>query len=70
MAAKRMQVSDWIRKGLEEHGGDLLREMVAVFAQVLMSTDVDAVCGATYASRSSVAKLRGCGRATVNLSDR
>ena len=52
MAEKRMQVSEWMRKGLEEHGGDLLREMVAVFAQILMSTDVDAVCGATYASRS------------------
>ncbi len=47
-----MPVSEWMRKGLEEHGGDLLREMVAVFAQVLMSTDVDAVCGAAYGSRS------------------
>ncbi|MFQ5528617.1 MAG: IS256 family transposase, partial [Thermoanaerobaculia bacterium] len=48
-----MPVSEWMRKGLEEHGGDLLREMVAVFAQILMSTDVDTVCGAAYGSRSS-----------------
>lgn len=47
-----MPVSEWMRKGLEEHGGDLLREMVAVFAQILMSTDVDAICGAAYGSRS------------------
>lgn len=52
MAKNTMPVSEWMRKGLEEHGGDLLREMVAVFTQILMSTDVDTVCGAAYGSRS------------------
>lgn len=52
MAQNSMPVQQWIRKGLEEHGGDLVREMLAVFAQVLMSTDVDALCGADYGSRS------------------
>ena len=41
-----------MRKGFEEHGNDLLREMVAVFAQVLMSADADTVCGAAFGSRS------------------
>jgi len=52
VAKNTMPVSEWMRKGLEEHGGDLLREMVAVFTQILMSTDVDTVCGAAYGSRS------------------
>jgi transposase-like protein len=53
VAKNSMPASEWIRKGLEEHGQDLLREMVAIFAQVLMSADTDAMCGADYGSRSS-----------------
>jgi len=49
---KSMPVEEWMRKGFEEHGSDLLREMVAVFAQVLMSADADTVCGAAFGSRS------------------
>jgi len=41
-----------MRKGLADHGDDLLREMVSVFAQLLMSADIDAVCGARYGTRS------------------
>ena len=52
MAKASMSIQDWMRKGLEEHGGDLLREMVAVFSQLLMSADVDAICGAAYGERS------------------
>jgi len=52
VAKESMPVQEWIRKGFEEHGSDLLREMVAVFAQMLMSADVDAVCGAAYGRRS------------------
>ena len=52
MAKESMPVQEWIRKGFEEHGSDLLREMVAVFSQVLMSADVDVACGAAYGSRS------------------
>lgn len=52
MAETKMPADEWVRKGLQEHGSDLLQEMVAVFAQVLMSADVDSVCGAAYGSRS------------------
>ena len=52
VAKESMPVQEWIRKGFEEHGSDLLREMVAVFSQVLMSADVDAACGAAYGSRT------------------
>ena len=41
-----MPAAEWIRKGLSEHGPDLLQEMVGVFAQLLMSADVGSVCGA------------------------
>jgi len=49
---KSMPASEWMRKGLADHGDDLLREMVSVFAQLLMSADIDAVCGARYGTRS------------------
>ena len=47
-----MPAAEWVSNGLAEHGHDLLQEMVAVFAQLLMSADVDTVCGASYGSRS------------------
>lgn len=52
MAKDSMPVREWIRKGFEEHGNDLLREMVAVFAQMMMSADIDSACGAAYGSRT------------------
>ena len=47
-----MPATEWVSKGLAEHDEDQLREMVAAFAQVLMSADVDAHCGAEYGSRT------------------
>lgn len=58
MAEDSVTPAEWICKGLAEHGEDLLREMVAVFSQVLMSADVDALCGATYGSRSNERRNR------------
>ena len=52
MAKTEMPAAEWMRKGLAEHGNDLLQEMVAMFAQLLMSADVDSICGADYGSRS------------------
>lgn len=52
MTKKSMQPEDWIRKGFEEHGEDLLGEMVKVFAQVLMGAQADALCGAQYGTRA------------------
>lgn len=52
MADNSVTPQEWIRKGLVEHGSDLLREMMTVFAEVLMSADVDAFCGAPYGTRS------------------
>ncbi|MGH9381297.1 MAG: IS256 family transposase [Thermoanaerobaculia bacterium] len=47
-----MEVSGWLRKQLEEASPDLLRAMVKEMAEVLMSADADAVCGAGYGERS------------------
>ncbi|MGH8910771.1 MAG: IS256 family transposase [Egibacteraceae bacterium] len=43
----------WLRKQLEADGGtDLIREMVQAFAEVLMSAEASALCGAGYGERS------------------
>lgn len=43
----------WLRKQLEADGGtDLIREMVQAFAEVLMSAEASAICGAGYGERS------------------
>ncbi len=43
-----MAALEWLRKHLDEDGNDLVREMVAAFAQQLMGADADASCGAGY----------------------
>ena len=52
MVEHTMEMSSWLRKQLEEASPDLLRAMVKTFADVLMSAEVDAVCGAEYGERS------------------
>jgi transposase-like protein len=47
-----MDVTDWLRKQLEDAHPDLLRAMVKEMAEALMSADADAVCGAGYGERS------------------
>jgi transposase-like protein len=47
-----MDVTDWLRKQLEDAHPDLLRAMVKDFAEALMSADADAVCGAGYGERT------------------
>jgi transposase-like protein len=47
-----MDVSVWLRKQLEESSPDLLRAMVKEFAEMVMSADADAVCGADYGART------------------
>jgi transposase-like protein len=47
-----MEVSEWLRKQLEEASPDLLRAMVQDFAEALMGAEADALCGAPYRERS------------------
>jgi transposase-like protein len=43
----------WLRKHLDDEGGnDVVREMLKVFAEQLMSAEADALCGAAYGERS------------------
>lgn len=43
----------WLRKHLDDEGeGDMVRDMIEGFAQVLMSAEADALCGAGYGERS------------------
>ena len=52
MVEHTMDMSDWLRKQLEQAHPDLLRAMVKEFAEALMGADADAVCGAGYGQRS------------------
>src|SRR5213083_1580085 len=47
-----MEVTDWLRKQLEDAHPDLLRAMVKDFAEALMGADAEALCGAGYGERS------------------
>jgi len=42
----------WLRKQVEQADTDLLREMVKLFCERLMSEEADAICGAPYGERS------------------
>src|SRR5215213_10252753 len=47
-----MDVVAWFRKQVEDADGDLLREMVRVFAETLMNAEVSALCNAGYGERT------------------
>ncbi len=53
MAKARMDLSTFVGKLLEEHDGDVLREVVRVLAQALMESEVTALVGAERHERSS-----------------
>jgi putative transposase len=48
-----MDPSSWLVKHLESDDGDLLREMIKTFAEVLMSAEAQALCGAGYGEISA-----------------
>ena len=48
-----MDALEWLRKHLDDDGNDMVREMVAAFAQQLMSAESDAICGAGYGEVSA-----------------
>jgi len=48
MGIKSINGLSWLRKQIETADKDLLREMVKVFAEALMGTEADSLCGAGY----------------------
>jgi transposase-like protein len=50
-ATPSIDVSGWLEEQLAQASPDLLRSMVATFAEALMSAEADAVCGASYGER-------------------
>ncbi len=48
MVNERIGSLAWLRKRIEQADTDLLREMVQMMAEALMSAEVDAKCGAPY----------------------
>jgi putative transposase len=51
-AGPSIDVSGWLEEQLAQASPDLLRAMVATFAEALMSAEAGAVCGAGYDERS------------------
>ncbi len=52
MVKDTMDVLGWLRKQLLEANPDLLSDMVKVFAETVMGTEADVLCGADYGQRS------------------
>jgi putative transposase len=51
-AIPSIELPAWMAEQLSQASPDLLRQMVQIFAEALMSADADAVCGAAYGQRS------------------
>ena len=51
-ATPSIELPAWMAEQLSQASPDLLRQMVQIFAEALMSADADAVCGAAYGQRS------------------
>jgi putative transposase len=51
-AGPSIDMSGWLHEQLAQASPDLLRAMVATFAEALMGADADAVCGAPFGVRS------------------
>ena len=52
IASPSIELPAWMAEQLSQASPDLLRQMVQIFAEALMSADADAVCGAGYGQRS------------------
>jgi transposase-like protein len=52
-ALESVPFAAWLEENLASASPDLLRQMVKTFAEVLMSADVDAVCGGEYGRPSA-----------------
>src|SRR5215217_5822965 len=52
-ATPSIELPAWMAEQLSQASPDLLRQMVQIFAEALMSADADAVCGAGYGQRSA-----------------
>ena len=53
MVTPSMDILSWLRKQVEEADGEVLREMVRVLAESLMSAEVSALCNAGYGERTA-----------------
>jgi transposase-like protein len=51
-ATPSIELPAWMAEQLSQASPDLLRQMVQIFAEALMSADADVVCGAAYGQRS------------------
>lgn len=58
MAKNKMESLDAVRKLLEGNSSDVVRELMKIFAELLMGAEADSLCGADYGVRSEDRKNR------------
>jgi putative transposase len=51
-ATPSIELPSWMAEQLSQASPDLLRQMVQIFAEALMSAEADAACGASYGQDS------------------
>ncbi|HEY5527657.1 MAG TPA: transposase [Candidatus Anoxymicrobiaceae bacterium] len=52
MVESTMELLDWFRKQVEQADGDVLQEMLHIFAETLMDADASAACNAGFNEKS------------------
>ena len=52
MVEPTMELLDWFRKQVEQADGDVLQEMLRIFAETLMDADAQSLCNAAYNEKS------------------
>jgi transposase-like protein len=52
MVEPTMELLDWFRKQVEQADGDVLAEMLHIFAETLMDTDAQSLCNAGFNEKS------------------
>ena len=52
MVEPTMELLDWFRKQVEQADGDVLAEMLHIFAETLMDADAQSLCNAGFNEKS------------------
>jgi hypothetical protein len=58
-ATPSIELPSWMAEQLSQASPDLLRQMVQIFAEALMSADADVVCGLLTGSAARTGPIRG-----------
>jgi len=60
MVEPTMELLDWFRKQVEQAEGDVLQEMLRIFAETLMDADASAACNAGFNAKLHPSRTVNC----------